>query len=87
MENPHYEFAEPGRVYHLSRGAMSLLAEPAEAIANTAVFELGLASTRSVGAGALADWTLDKRDDDVDLVAFLAALDLLCWSAAAALHE
>jgi hypothetical protein len=61
--------------------------DAAAAIARGAAFEIGLQSSRSVGAGVLTEWALDKPDDDVDLQALLAALDALGWVAAAALHE
>lgn len=53
----------------------------AAAVANAVCFALGLASTRSAGADAVAEWALARADEDPALVAFSASLDVLAWQA------
>jgi hypothetical protein len=52
-----------------------------EAIGAAVAFELGLACSRSEGAGALSDWALARSDNDPALAAFSGLLDCWAWGA------
>ncbi len=86
-EAAYLVFETPGRTYHLSPGALSLLAGPAAALGNAIAFELGLASSRSPAAGAIADWMLDRPGDDPAAEALSSPMDSLAWEAVVALRE